>query len=194
GWVSLGWGEPIYPWWGSSHFHDQPYWGGWGGDRVVINNTTIVNKTKIINMDGYSNSRHRDGLVVVDGDRFGRGDVRSARLDRYDRDNLRPLRSAENVRPARESLRARDAGGKRPPRELADRQVVATRAPRDTSSRLRAAGLKPDAQTESREKRVRLVKAPSADQVARTRSANTVDRHRSNDAAKRTSRACVPHS
>lgn len=193
GWVSLSWGEPVYPWWGPSRYHDRPYWGGWGGDRIVINNTKIVNKTKIINnVDGYRNSRYRDGMVVVKGDRFGRGDVRSARLDRYDRQNFRALRSNENVKPGRESLRARDANGKRPPRELEDRKVVATRAPRDTSSRLRAAGLKPDAQAESRKERVRLVKAPRADQVERS-GRETVDRSRSNDADKRNSRASVPN-
>ncbi len=194
GWVSLSWGEPVYPWWGPSHYHDRPYWGGWGGDRVVINNTKIVNKTKIINnVDGYRNSRYRDGMVVVKGDRFGRGDVRSARLDRYDRQNFRALRSNENVKPGRESLRARDANGKRPPRELEDRKVVATRAPRDTSSRLRAAGLKPDVQAEARKDRVRLVKAPRADQVTRTRRQDSVERNPSNDGDKRNSRASVPN-
>lgn len=33
GWVALGWGEPVYPWWGPSWFQAQPYWIGWGGSH-----------------------------------------------------------------------------------------------------------------------------------------------------------------
>ena len=33
GWVALGWGEPIYPWWGPTWFQAQPYWIGWGGSH-----------------------------------------------------------------------------------------------------------------------------------------------------------------
>ena len=33
GWVALGWGEPVYPWWGPSWFRAQPYWIGWGGSH-----------------------------------------------------------------------------------------------------------------------------------------------------------------
>ena len=31
GWVALGYGEPLYPWWGPAYFRAQPYWAGWGG-------------------------------------------------------------------------------------------------------------------------------------------------------------------
>jgi hypothetical protein len=195
GWVSLSWGEPLYPWWGSVGFRDHPYWGGWGGPRVVINKTKIVNKTKVIHIDGYRNSRHRDGVVIVKGDRFGRDDVRSARLDRYDRNNLRPIYSKENVRPTRESLRVREARGKRPPRELSDRRVVATREPRDTAPRLREAGLNADTRAESR--RVRLVDS-SQRRLARTTQpdagrSDSGDRRRSIERDNRGSRATVPN-
>jgi len=33
GWVALGWGEPLYPWWGPSYFRWTPHWAGWGGHR-----------------------------------------------------------------------------------------------------------------------------------------------------------------
>lgn len=31
GWVALGWGEPLLPWWGPAR--GRPWWGGWGGPR-----------------------------------------------------------------------------------------------------------------------------------------------------------------
>jgi hypothetical protein len=33
GWVALGWGEPLYPWWGPTYFRSKPHWAGWGGHR-----------------------------------------------------------------------------------------------------------------------------------------------------------------
>ena len=36
-WVALGWGEPVVPWWGRAGFVGRPWWGGWGGPRVVNN-------------------------------------------------------------------------------------------------------------------------------------------------------------
>ena len=30
-WVALGWGEPLYPWWGPTFFIGYPWWGGWCG-------------------------------------------------------------------------------------------------------------------------------------------------------------------
>ena len=34
GWVALGWGEPLHPWWGGPGFVGVPWWGGWGGPRI----------------------------------------------------------------------------------------------------------------------------------------------------------------
>jgi hypothetical protein len=80
-WVPLGWGEPVVPWWGPHGFVGRPYWGGWGGPRVVnnvvINNTTIVN---VDNINRYDNVRYRNVVIGVDGDRFGRGRVTPVRL------------------------------------------------------------------------------------------------------------------
>ena len=36
-WAPLAWGEPVIPWWGRPGFVGRPYWGGWGGPRVVNN-------------------------------------------------------------------------------------------------------------------------------------------------------------
>lgn len=33
GWVALGWGEPVLPWWGRPSYRGKPWWGGWGGPR-----------------------------------------------------------------------------------------------------------------------------------------------------------------
>jgi hypothetical protein len=30
-WVALGWGEPLFPWWGPVGFIGSPCWWGWGG-------------------------------------------------------------------------------------------------------------------------------------------------------------------
>ncbi len=35
GWVALGWGEPVLPWWGPTTFVGRPHWGGWGGPRLI---------------------------------------------------------------------------------------------------------------------------------------------------------------
>src|SRR6266545_2108634 len=35
GWVALGWGEPVVPWWGRPGFIREPSWRGWGGPRVM---------------------------------------------------------------------------------------------------------------------------------------------------------------
>ncbi|MEZ0237116.1 MAG: DUF6600 domain-containing protein, partial [Methylophilaceae bacterium] len=71
GWVALSWGEPVVPWWGRSRFVGRPYWGGWGGPRVVnnvvIKNTTVVNVTNIT----YVNTRVNNALVAVPREKFG---------------------------------------------------------------------------------------------------------------------------
>jgi len=144
-WVALGWGEPVVPWWGPRGFVGRPYWGGWGGPRVVnnvvINNTTIIN---VNNINHYDNVRHRDAVIGIDGDRFGRGRVEHIRVDPDRVRNLRPVRGELGVRPVRESLVPRGVGrGERPPDDIQNRRVVATRVPQDPARQPRAAGLVP---------------------------------------------------
>jgi len=135
GWVALGWGEPLVPWWGPSHFRRSPHWGGWGGPRVV-NNVVVKHKT-VIHVDEiniYENARVRNAIVAVDRDHFGRRSVRDVRRARADADKFKPLRGDLPVKPGRESLAAADGPAKRPPREALHRSVVATRAPKAESA------------------------------------------------------------
>lgn len=141
-WVPLGWGEPVVPWWGPRGFVGRPYWGGWGGPRVVnntvINNTTIVN---VNNINRYENVRFRNAVVGVDGNRFGRGRNEFVRVDADRVRNMRPVRGELGVRPGRESLVAREGRGVRPPDRIQSRQVVATRVPQDPARLPRSNGL-----------------------------------------------------
>ncbi|MDH3520042.1 MAG: hypothetical protein OEM49_06240 [Myxococcales bacterium] len=140
GWVALSWGEPLIPWWGPVGVRGVPRWAGWGGPRIV-NNVVIERKTVIhareINV--YGNARVRDAVVAVHRDQFGRRSVGEARLARRKTEKLEPVRGDLEVKPARESLSAASRPGKKPPRELLERSVVATREPRVKS----VAGLEP---------------------------------------------------
>ena len=96
-WVALGWGEPVAPWWGPRDFHGQPYWGGWGGPRVVnrsvIADTAVLRRTDLANIV-YANARHPNAVVASSADRDGRASqgirrtapegARDARRDRSD--------------------------------------------------------------------------------------------------------------
>ncbi len=75
GWVALSWGEPVLPWWGRPGFAGRPWWGGWGGPRVVNNavvrNAAFVNVNKI----NYNNFRVNNAVSATTHDRFGNGRV-----------------------------------------------------------------------------------------------------------------------
>jgi len=129
-WVALGWGEPCVPWWGRAGFVGRPWWGGWGGPRVVnnvvVNHTTVVNVT---NISVYRNVSVRNAVVAVRPDRFGRGPVGEARIRQVDTRRLEPVRGAVEVAPDRSSFAAASGRGIRPPEKVLERRVVATRAP-----------------------------------------------------------------
>ena len=129
-WVALGWGEPCVPWWGRPGFVGRAWWGGWGGPRVVnnvvINRTTVVNVT---NINVYRNVSVQNAVVAVRPDRFGRGPVGEARIRQVDTRQLQPVRGAVDVRPDRASFAAASGRGIRPPENVLERGVVATRAP-----------------------------------------------------------------
>ena len=141
-WCALGFGEPIIPWWGHRGFVGRPYWGGWGGPRVVnnvvINNTRIVNVT---NITKFQNVNVRNAVMAVDRNQFGRGRMEHIRLDAQRVQRLQPVRGDLKVRPVAASLVPREARGQRPPDRLQARQVVTTRPPQDPMSRLRAKGI-----------------------------------------------------
>jgi len=140
GWVALGWGEPVVPWWGREGFIHEPSWRGWGGPRVVnntvINNTTVVN---VQNINVYRNSSVRNAVVVVREDHFGRGPITSARVAQVDAKSLRPTHTAPQIAATPASFVPTATRGVRPPEGSVQRPVVATRPPH-TGSEAAAGG------------------------------------------------------
>ncbi len=67
GWVALGWGEPLLPWWRRVH---RPWWGGWGGPRH-----RDVERTR-----RYENMHVGRAMVVVKKSNFAHGPVKRLRL------------------------------------------------------------------------------------------------------------------
>jgi len=112
GWVPLAPFEPLYPWWG-------PRFAGYRNVNFIHQNTTIINNTNITNI--YRNARIRDGVTVVRGDDFVRGQVgRPLRLGGEELQRASMARGAVPFAPARESLR------------LADREPVVRQASIDS--------------------------------------------------------------
>jgi hypothetical protein len=100
GWVPLAPFEPLYPWWG-------PRFAGYRNVNFIHQNTTIINNTNITNI--YRNARIRDGVTVVRGDDFVRGQVgRPLRLGGEELQRASVARGAVPFAPARESLRLAD--------------------------------------------------------------------------------------
>ncbi|HSI21994.1 MAG: DUF6600 domain-containing protein [Methylophilaceae bacterium] len=131
GWVALSWGEPLVPWWGRPHFVGRPYWGGWGGPRVVnnvvIKNTTIVNVTNIT----YVNTRVNNALVAVPRERFGKGYVQTSPSPIVQTEKRTPVRGALPIKPEPASVMVGTPGKVRPPESVLTKPVVATRQPRE---------------------------------------------------------------
>ncbi len=140
-WVALGWGEPLFPWWGGVGFIGRPWWGGWGGPCIV--NNVVVNKTTIVNVDHitYQNINVHDSVMGVRQDRFGRDLPNHVHLHEADVRNVEPLRGALPVKPVSASLTPTSGHAFRPPPAVLSRHVVATRAPHDPAPALRAEGL-----------------------------------------------------
>ncbi len=140
GWVALGWGEPLFPWWGSTGFVGVAWWGGWGGPRVVnnvvINRTTVVNVTNIT----FRNTRVINSVVTVRPDQFGRGRIRPRLVAFSELRGIAPIRGALPVKPVPASLTAGAPRGLRPPEVLLSRRVVATRPPHEARLPWRAEG------------------------------------------------------
>jgi hypothetical protein len=139
GWVPLGYGEPLIPWWRGvgGVAPGRPWWGGWGGPRIV--NNTVIKETNITNINvnniRYVNFERPHAFTAVDRDSFVRGDLRRLELPRERlRDIARPLRGAPEVVPRRESLFAvrpaklREGRRLQPPRDALQRAAVTTRA------------------------------------------------------------------
>jgi hypothetical protein len=131
GWVALSWGEPVVPWWGRSRFVGHPYWGGWGGPRVVnnvvIKNTTVVNVTNIT----YVNTRVNNALVAVPREKFGKGYVQTAPSPIVQTEKRTPMRGSLPIKPESASVMVGSPGKVRPPENVLTKPVVATRQPRE---------------------------------------------------------------
>ena len=130
GWVALGWGEPCVPWWGRAEFMRRPWWGGWGGPRVV--NNVVVHQTTVVHVEQitvYRNAHHQHAVVVVNEDRFGRGRIHGARVAPADLQHLHPTHAAPRVAEAPTQFVPTTRQGIRPPEDDLRRPVVATRPP-----------------------------------------------------------------
>ncbi|RJQ80148.1 MAG: hypothetical protein C4519_10405 [Desulfobacteraceae bacterium] len=134
GWVSLGWGEPLIPWWGRPGFIHRPWWGGWAGPRMVnnrvIHHRTVVNVTEI---NIYRNARFRNAMVVVGRDHFGRGPISHARIRKADSRHLRPAHAAPRIAATPAGLVPNSHRGVRPPETHLKRSVVSARQHRGGS-------------------------------------------------------------
>ncbi len=154
GWVALGWGEPLIPWWGRRGFIHRPWWGGWGGPRC-INNRVISRRTRVTIHDihVYRNHRVRHALVVIDKDRFGHGHIRREHHRRHDDfAKWRPTHRAPNIRPSAHSYAPSLRRGSRPSERSLKRSVV-TIQPHNRPKRGTIKRLDPDRRTEVRSNR-----------------------------------------
>jgi len=131
GWVALGWGEPLVPWWGPARFRSAPRWAGWDGPRIV-NNVVVKQQTviQVREINVYQNAHVHHAIVAVDRDHFGRRSHAEAKFSRVGAAKLEPLHGDLRVKPDRTSLVAATGPARRPPREALHRSVVATREPR----------------------------------------------------------------
>jgi hypothetical protein len=130
-WVALGWGEPLRPWWGPPGFIGKPWWGGWGGPRVVnnvvIQRTTVVDVRTIV----YRHSKTPRAVVAVRENEFGGRPVRPTRFSALEPRELEHIRDAHPVRPGPASLTPVKGPAARPPASVTSRPVVTTRPPRE---------------------------------------------------------------
>jgi hypothetical protein len=131
GWVALGWGEPVVPWWGHRGAIHGPSWRGWGGPRVVnnviVSNTTVVS---VQNITVYRNAIVPRAVVAVDRARFGRGPITHARAVQVDGQRLKPLAGAPQISATPASFAPTLVHGVRPPEGILKRSVIATRPAR----------------------------------------------------------------
>ena len=130
GWVALGWGEPVVPWWGRPRFVGVPWWGGWGGPRVV--NNVVINRTAVVNVQnvtGYRNMHVQNAVVAVESQRFGRGFIGNNRIAQVEVARLEPVRGRLEITPTPASLVPTTVRGVPPSDNRQARPVVATRAP-----------------------------------------------------------------
>jgi hypothetical protein len=128
-WAPLAWGEPVIPWWGRPGFIGRPWWGGWGGPRVVNNvviaPTTTVNVT---NITVYRNVTVTNAVVGVPVETFGHGTVKPTPVSQAQVQQLAPVPGPVAVKPVPASVVPTTGSAPAPP-AAHTRAVVATRPP-----------------------------------------------------------------
>lgn len=145
-WVALSWGEPVIPWWGPPRHRGHPWWGGWGGPRVV--NNVVIKQTTIVNVRDihFHNATLPRSVVTVPADKFGRERVRATVENRYRQADFAPVRGELPVKPTRASLYGGAPRAGQPPRDIVARPVVSTRAPRERTAPVKDAAPRGPAQ------------------------------------------------
>jgi hypothetical protein len=139
GWVALGWGEPLVPWWGPKGFIHRPWWGGWGGPRVV--NNVVIKKTTVVqvqNIKVYRNISVNNALVAVDENHFGRGRISSVRIAEVNTKNFRPIHAAPLLKATPAAFEPDANRGPRPAERNLKRSIVATRPPHASAGQVLA--------------------------------------------------------
>ena len=146
GWVALGWGEPCVPWWGRPGFIHRPWWGGWGGPRVV--NNVVVHRTTVVKVEEihiYRNAGVRNAVMATHEDGFHRGGFAHGRYAHVDPKDFKPIGSAPKVRETPANFAPTTKHGLRPPEKDLKRPVVATRPPHAFAEPVETKERKPDA-------------------------------------------------
>ena len=124
GWVALGWGEPLVPWWGRAGFIHRPWWGGWGGPRCI--NSRVIHHGTIVtvrDIHHYRNTRVHNALIVVDRDRFGHGRIQRRNLRDAHLKGWSPLHQGPDIRPRAASFAPSARHGRRPPEKILKRST-----------------------------------------------------------------------
>ena len=166
GWVALSWGEPVMPWWGRPGFVGRPWWGGWGGPRVV-NNKVVHNTTHVdVNHINYNNTHVNNAVVATTHERFGNGRVHDVPVRVTQIQELKYFRGALPVKPGPASLVAGARNGTRPPDSMLSRRVIATRQPREPNLPWRTEASKPEFKA-AQERRFALVPKQTTNELPR---------------------------
>jgi hypothetical protein len=143
GWVALGWGEPLMPWWGRPGFVGRPWWGGWGGPRVV-NNVVVHNTNVNVTHITYNNTHVNNAVVATTHEHFGNGHVHEEPVHVMQPEGLEHVHGALPVKPGPSSLVAGGHSGMRPPESMLSRPVMATRPPHESKLPWRTEAPKPE--------------------------------------------------
>lgn len=122
-WVALGWGEPVYPWWGPTWFRGRPCWNGWGGshqgwhghDGGHGGGDGGHDRGHGGGPDHFHNQDVPNAVVRVRRDDFARRTTERLSVAADEQRKLRPVHDRLPVEPAEVGVKERPSRG-RPPR------------------------------------------------------------------------------